>query len=373
MKKKLVYVISHIDKALAFEWIAASEELKAVCDVSFVLLNKEEGHLYSFLINSGLAVHWMPYRGKKDLLPTIWRLYRYFKQKRVDIVHAHLFDAGVAGLFAARMAGIVKRIYTRHHATMHHTYYPRAVYYDQLINSLATQVVAISKNVGEVLQIRENVSENKIVLIHHGFDISYFSEVSHERIERVSNRHKLLNITGLRIGVISRYIHLKGIEYIIEAFALVRKEYPDAHLILANARGDYQHVIREKLRQLPLGSYTEIAFENDLPALYKIFDIYVHTPIDHHSEAFGQTYVEALAAGIPSIFTLSGVASEFIEDGKNALVVPFKDSYAIYSSVLDLADNQDLRNMLIENGYTSVSKKFTLYDMIDKLIKLYTC
>lgn len=373
MKKlKLVYIISNIDKALAFEWIAAAEKLQEVCDLRFILMNEKEGQLYQFLAAGGHRVSWIPYRGKKDLLAAIWKLYRYLKQEKIDIVHTHLFDAGIAGLIAAKMAGVPKRVYTRHHATMHHTYYPRAVYYDRFINTLATRVVAISENVKNVLLNMEHVPAEKIALIHHGFDLDIFREVSPDRVAALLDRHGISGESSPRIGVISRYIHLKGIEYIIDAFTRVRTKYPEAHLILANARGDYKAVIQAKLQLLPTDAYTEILFENDLPALYRSFDVYVHTPIDNHSEAFGQTYVEALAAGVPSVFSLSGVATEFVADRENALVVPYKDADAIAGAIMELQANAAMRNTLIEGGRSSVLSAFALEVMIDNLVSLYT-
>ncbi len=44
----------------------------------------------------------------------------------------------------------------------------------------------------------------------------------------------------------------------------------------------------------------------------------MHVTIGKHYEAFGQIYVEALAAGIPSVFTLTGIAPEIIEHEHNA-------------------------------------------------------
>ena len=67
--------------------------------------------------------------------------------------------------------------------------------------------------------------------------------------------------------------------------------------------------------------YTEIVYETDMPALYKTFDVFVHVPVEPHFESFGQVYVEAMASGIPSVFTLAGAATEFVRDGENALVV----------------------------------------------------
>ena len=120
---------------------------------------------------------------------------------------------------------------------------------------------------------------------------------------------------------------------------------------------------------LPDSCYTEIKFENNLFALYKLFDIYVHTPVNKEIEAFGQTYVEALVSGIPSVFTLSGVANEFIKDKENALVVDYCNSEQIYSSINKIINDDVLRKKIIAQGKEAV-KQFNLDLFISKLEKL---
>jgi glycosyltransferase involved in cell wall biosynthesis len=125
------------------------------------------------------------------------------------------------------------------------------------------------------------------------------------------------------------------------------------------------------LSRLPIDNYCEIAFEPDVFALYKLFDVYVHTPIDPELEAFGQTYVEALAAGVPSVFTLSGVAPEFIRHRRNALVVEFENSDLIYKAITELLSNEAMRKELISNGREDVKKMFSLKLLIERLERLY--
>ncbi|EMR03698.1 glycosyltransferase family 4 protein [Cesiribacter andamanensis] len=370
-KPGLVYIISNIDKALAFEWLACSEALRSSYALQFILLGPAPGYLHTFLCRNHIPVLYLPYKGKGALPVVIWTIWRYLRKQRPHIVHTHLFDANLAGLLAARLAGVPKRIYTRHHATLHHVYFPRAVYYDKAINRLATAIVAISGNVAEVLEKQEGVSPEKLRLIHHGFKLDQLSAPDHQRLEAVRSRHQIPLTASPVIGVIARYTHWKGIQHIIPAFQKLRSLYPEAHLLLANAKGDGAGAIKAQLAQLPAHAYTEIAFEKDIPALYGLLDVYVHTPIDAHSEAFGQTYVEALAVGVPSVFTLSGVAPEFIRHEHNALVVPFQDTEAIYHALVRLLADAALRQKLVTAGRASVQEFFTFEQMEEKLLALY--
>jgi glycosyltransferase involved in cell wall biosynthesis len=366
--ESVAFIISGIQKALAFEWIAEEWDWSR-SRLSFVLLNPGPSPLEEWLRQRQVPVYHVPYRGKGDLPKAIEQVYRILKKNKIGVVHCHLFDACLVGLLAARLAGVKKRVYTRHYATFHQVYFPRAVYYDKFINFLATHIVAISRNVTDALR-KEGVRSSKIHLIHHGFKLAEFAAVTPERQVRLRKKYALTG-KGPVIGMISRYFELKGIQYVIPAFKRLLADFPDAHLVLANATGEYAPVIKALLAGMPAGNYTEIPFEEDIAALYHAFDVFVHVPINEHIEAFGQTYVEALAAGVPSVFTLSGIAPEFIESGINALVVPFQDEEAIYRAVSQLLRDEPLRAKLIEEGRADVQQKFTLGTMISRLAVLY--
>lgn len=369
MKQNITYIISNINKALAFEWIAYYLN-KDKFNLNFILLNPADSELEQYLININISVFRICYTGKKDTIKAIYNVCKILRQQKTTIVHTHLFDANIIGLTAAWLVGISKRIHTRHHSSFHHQYYPEAVKHDKYINWISTDIIAISKVVKNVLMINEKVSENKIHLIHHGFNLDEFMNVSSSVVNVLKNKYNPNNQYPV-VGVISRYMELKGIQYVIPAFKKLIKTYPNALLILANAQGEYKNIIHQMLETIPKQNFIEITFESNIFALYKLFDVFIHVPITNEIEAFGQTYVEPLASGVPSIFTLSGVANEFIENKKNAIVVPFKNSDEIHSAILEILGNSIFANDLINNGKKDVYHKFTLDKMIISLESIY--
>lgn len=369
MKTNITYIISNINKSLSFEWIAGCLD-KAAFNLNFILLNKGDSELENFLKKNSIPVDRIYYTSKKNIPKAIITTFNILKKHNTSIVHTHLFDANIIGLTAAWFAGVPKRIHTRHHSDYHHICYPKAVKYDKLVNYLSTDIIAISEVVKNILITKEHVSPNKIELIHHGFQLENFTNVSAESLKQLSVLYNPNHYHPV-IGVISRYTEWKGIQYIIPAFKKLLKTKPSAILILANANGDYKNEINTLLSNIPKKNYIEIPFENDICSLYKLFDVFIHVPITPEAEAFGQTYVEALAAGIPSIFTLSGVANEFIEDRKNAIIVPYMDSEAIYNAATELIENKTLCAFLKDNGEKDIRQKFTLDKMILSLEQLY--
>jgi glycosyltransferase involved in cell wall biosynthesis len=368
--KRIAYIISFVNKSVNYEWTVELLN-KEKFNLTFILLNNTNSYFEDFLRRNNIDTYRINYSGKKNFLTAVITTVKILRNKKIEIVHAHLFDACIIGLLAAKFIGIKKRIHTRHNATIHHQYHPNAVKYDKLINYLSTDIIAISENVKNILIDMENADSKKISIIHHGIKKSDFQHISLERIAKLKEKYHQNESKRPVIGVISRYIHWKGIQYIIPAFIKILNDFPKAHLILANAAGPYEMEIKKQLSEIPAENYTEILFEDDIFALYKLFDIFVHTPIDKYSEAFGQIYIETMAAEIPSVVTMSGIAHEFIKNQYNALVVPYNNSEEIYNSIYSLLVNKDMQKKIIENGLVDVEKLFTVDKMINELEELY--
>jgi glycosyltransferase involved in cell wall biosynthesis len=262
-------------------------------------------------------------------------------------------------------AGVSKRIFTRHAGKSLEWQYKEAII-DQIQNRLATDIVSISLNIQELL-IAQGVSEHKIHLIHHGFDLERMKNHDENEVARIKSFYNPQKNYPI-IGVVARWMEWKGIQYIIPAFEKLLEDYPNAKLCLFNAseNAEYAHALLPMLQELPEGSFEYIGFESNVYDLYSLFDIYVHTPLDPYCEAFGQTYVEALAAGVPSIFTLSGVAREFVAEEPLAHIVPFRDSEAIYEAM-----KKQLASPPKNTIHGAFFKNFELNTYIEKLEALY--
>ena len=367
--KKITHIVSNINYAIAFEWIAKYIN-KEKYELSFIFLHPTIPEIHQKILALGCKCYYIEFNGKKSYPLTFLKVIKLLIKIKPEITHSHLFDANLIGLTVSRLMGIKKRIYSRHHSTFHHDNFPKAVKYDNWANNMATHIIAISENVKGILNVKENVINEKISLIHYGFDLSLFEVSNSDDVSFLMSKYNMSKKDSPIIGVVSRYIKWKGVQYIIPAFKKILNEYPNAKLILANANGPDREYIHSQLAILPKDSYVEISFEKNLFALYKLFDVFIHVPINKEIEAFGQTYVEALAAGTPSVFTLSGIASEFVQNKNNALVVDYKNSEQIHDSIIQILANKKLTEKLIENGRKSIDQ-FRLEIFIKKLEQLY--
>ncbi|MBL7848368.1 MAG: glycosyltransferase family 4 protein [Cyclobacteriaceae bacterium] len=366
--KHLVYVISHVEKSLAFEWVVS--RLAREYRLTVILLNPSSSAFESFLTTKGISVMRIAYRSKADFPMAFLRTFLFFLRTRPEVVHAHLLDAQLVGLSAAWLAGIRKRIYTRHTSTFHHAYHPKGVRYDRMSNRLATHIISVSQATDHALIELEHVIPAKIFRIPHGFELERFSEVSHDRLLALRSRWSIQPNSPI-VGVVARLIEWKGVDTIVKAFAGFQLLYPESQLILCNASGPAETTIRSLIAELGVKNVTWITFEEDAPALYRSFDIVVHAPVDLWCEAFGQVYIEAMASGVPMVVTRSGIAEELVNDHVNALVVPFRDAEAITRALVELWKDEELRKKLVRNARQDVVSQFGMEPMISALKRLY--
>ncbi len=368
-KIKVTYIISAIDQAPFFETTFGITDQNKY-DISVLLLNKGDSQLERFLVEKKIACHRITYRGKRDYIKALYKCYRFLKKNKPAIIHVHLIDAGIVGLFAGWLAGIRNRIYTRHGGSQK-DFLKKGVRHDKFTDKFSTHIIATCENVKEILVKEEKVPPSKITIINLAFDMQGFlhpDELTVKELKQKYNPGKRYPV----IGVIARWVEWKGVQYIIPAFKEFLKENPNALLVLANAnKGDYVAEIQKQLETLESDQYCLINFEKKFYELYQVFDQFVHVPTGKTYEAFGQIYIEALTAGIPSVFTLTGIAPEIIIDSFNAMVVDYRNSSQITAAMKRLNDDPALREQLKLNGRASVQDKFRFENYMKEQDALY--
>lgn len=149
----------------------------------------------------------------------------------------------------------------------------------------------------------------------------------------------------------------KGHHLAVAAWARCAKDAPDLyHLIVGHKTGDrYEESLRELARAqgvedrlILLGNVTE----NEKVDLLQRAEIFVHTPVtasDGGFEGFGIVYLEAAAAGTPSIGSLDSGAEDAIVDGETGRLVE-QNVEAIQRALSELLGDESKRAALSAGG-----------------------
>jgi glycosyltransferase involved in cell wall biosynthesis len=109
--------------------------------------------------------------------------------------------------------------------------------------------------------------------------------------------------------------------------------------------------------------------------LYRRADIFV---LPTHADCLAVAVTEAMAAGLPVIATAVGALPEIVKDGRTGLIVPTGDVEALNSAILRLAENEDLRRSMGDEGYRLAESRFDarknaghLVDVIERGMRVW--
>lgn len=156
------------------------------------------------------------------------------------------------------------------------------------------------------------------------------------------------NFTILAVG---RLVYKKGFEYLIKAMPKVLRKYPSARLVIGG-EGDLMLELKRLTEKLKISEKVIFAGtidRDEIVKFYNLADVLVAPSIvDKYGNLDGGPVVsfESMACGKAQIATdILGVA-DYIENGINGYKVPQKDSEAIASGLLKLAESSELRRKM---------------------------
>jgi glycosyltransferase involved in cell wall biosynthesis len=76
------------------------------------------------------------------------------------------------------------------------------------------------------------------------------------------------------------------------------------------------------------------------------------------SEGFGNSYIEAMAAGIPVIATPVGGIVDFLKDGETGLFCEVQNPRSIAQKVEKLIKDKESRDYIVRNAEQMVKEKY---------------
>jgi len=170
------------------------------------------------------------------------------------------------------------------------------------------------------------------------------------------------------LGCVGVLLPDKGQEWLIRALAELRREYPEARLLLA---GDGP--CRGELQRLAAGQNVSEAvifagFVKDVESVYAALDVFL---LPSFFEALNNSLLAAMSYGIPSIAFRLGALPEVIEDGRSGLLVPGADVPEICGAVKRILNDSNFARGLAEAGLLRIRENFSADRMVDGTLSAY--
>lgn len=203
-----------------------------------------------------------------------------------------------------------------------------------------------------------------IVVIPNAVDIKHFTkEYSNEEILEVKQKLNKKE-DDLFLITTSRLVDKNAVEDIVKAMPLLPE---NINLIIAG-RGYMEEDIRKLSQMLKVEKRVQFVgwlSHGDMPIYLKVSDVFIRTPI---SEGFGNSFVEAMAVGLPCIATPVGGILDFIEDGQTGVFAEVHNPKSIATQVMRLTKDQALVSKVKRQSFEMVKEKYD-WEIVSKEMK----
>jgi glycosyltransferase involved in cell wall biosynthesis len=303
----------------------------------------------------------------RSLLNPFWvkRVRKIINDENPDCIMSHGFNAHLVSLLGCY--GKNRSIYRL--ASYHGPYHAPSVgkkllvpFYNWFtywfVKYKAASVLCVAQYCADFL-IRQGVPANKLAVIHNGIPDFQSDSNSREDVRRkwgFTQGH-------IVIGIASRLDHIKGLNYLIDAFARIIKAYPEARLVLM---GD--GLARKSLEKQTetLGIRDQVTFAgicSDVSRCLAALDIFA-LPSLAESHSIG--LLEAMRAGLPSIVTDVGGNTESVRNEHEGLVVAAADVEGLTVAMTRMIGDAALRMRLGMAARKRFLVEFTHEAMLNK-------
>ena len=305
-----------------------------------------DGPLTAELSAAGVPVQTFRWTGNRTDLVGALSFWRRLRGEHFSIVHLHC--GGRALPFLVRSA-LRTRIVLHLHASGAESGVPGRLVVRPWA---ADRVIAVSEAVARaVVGARPHV---------------VYSGVPIPRVEssrpHSGKRHEIL------LGTAGRLAPIKGLLYLIRAFASLRSEFPNVCLEVAG-EGPEQTVLQEEARALGLeGCISFLGWQADVGSLFARWDVFVMPSLD---EGLGLSALEAMAGGLPVVASTAGGLSELVEHGRTGWLVPPGNAAALAEGLRNLVIDPEQRRSMGCAGQARAREKFSQERMVAEVERIY--
>ncbi len=299
-----------------------------------------------------------------------WSLTR----KHFDVLHAHSpLSVGLLAYLTASTKNL-PLIYTYHTSITDYTHYLKFIGGTGIIRHGARWFSTASTNLGDQivvpspkfcrLLLQQKVNK-PIHTIPNGIDLSNF--------KAAKNPGSLRSRLGIKIDApvllsLGRMDPEKHLDFLVDAFALLADQHPNARLVFAGD-GSARKSVEEKVAAMDLKDrvhFLGMVNRAEIPDVLHDATVFLSASI---TEVHPISVIEAIASGLPLVAVQDEAFEGMIENDQNGYLVPM--DVKLFSQTLSglLADREKLDRFGRRSA--ELSQKFSIEGQVEALETLY--
>ena len=246
---------------------------------------------------------------------------------RPDVVHAHVYSAGLPALVLGRLSGAVVVV------TEHYTGFQRGLItgYDRFIARMAFRYADLVAPVSADLarQVHEIEPRARVRVVENVVDTEVFHPAPAQNGHSRGCSPRLLTVAAL--------VEKKGHGVLLEALAELRRERPVTLDLVGD--GELRGDLHERARRLGLAEAVRFHGERskeEVAEFMRQADLFVLPSL---VENLPCVLIEAMASGLPSVATAVGGVADLLH-GDSGVLCPPRDPHALATAISSALDRR---------------------------------
>jgi len=301
------------------------------------------------------------------LTRTVASFCRFIREKRIDVIDAHLGSGSLVGAVSGALMRVPVTITTYQVEQWDPLWLWRRVH--PVVLRGAAAVITDSERCAQEVKSFMRRPEARVEVIPNGIEPPSTSR----------SRAEMRKAIGLpedpRVRIVAQIATLlptKGQDVLLEAARIVLdRESHVAFLLLGYRRGSssYADDLEKQARRLGISDRVRIcAYPGTIGDVWGVVDIHTHpTQLD----SLPQAIMEAMSLGLPSIVTTVGGIPTMVDHDRTGLIVPPRDPVALAEGLLRLLREPETASRLGRAARDRYRQRYTTAAMTSALENLF--
>jgi glycosyltransferase involved in cell wall biosynthesis len=301
----------------------------------------------------------------RDLRPA-FRLARLLRERRVDVLHSHLFCSSLFASPVGRLCGVPVVVETPHVREHWRRGLKSSYVVDRLAGRFVDRFIAVSRANARYLVDEKALPADKVVVIENGCDLGRFSR-SREPVPGLKRSLGFAPQDPVLV-VLGRLEPQKGHSVLMRALPLVRREFPELRLVCVGEGGE-RKALEVQAASLQLGAAVRfVGHRSDVETWLALADVMV---LPSFYEGLPLAAIEALAAQRPVVATAVDGTPEVVVHEQTGLTVPAGDPPALAEAIVRLLRRPGWARRLAWAGRRRVEQRFSAQRQVRLTEELY--
>lgn len=286
-----------------------------------------------------------------------------------SLLHAHFILDGVHALRIARSLKLPLVVTLHAHVPTSYGKALRGASLDSLLFSL--RLPTLWRDAGVFICVSDFVRQQALQLGYPSSKLRVHYIGVDRRIFKPSDRPRDPRL----VLFVGRLVERKGVPYLLEAMAQIKKRIPDARLAIIGTGPD-----KAALERLSMDLNVNAQFLGGLSdsemrewlSRARIFAGPSITGSDGDAEGLGMVFAEAQATGLPVVSCRHGGVPEVVRDGETGLLAPERDSRALASHIERFLQDDVFWQECSHRAEHWIEDRFDLIKQTEELEQIYS-